>query len=94
MKVNLNDNFELSPSRLSQLIGWLRHYAIRVCVTLMKLEVHFFNIRGHVFIGIRFHVHGPLMRVTVLFSFLAEVSSDIAVHYWFYYHQSLENTGR
>jgi hypothetical protein len=42
--------------------------------------VDLFDVTGDVFVVVGLDVHCPLMRVAVLFAFLTEISSDVAVN--------------
>lgn len=88
--MQLDDDFELSPARLGQLIRRLRHDPVRIGVALVEFEVNLLNVSGHVLVGVWLHINSPLMGMSVLLAFLAEVTRHVAVYYRFYYSKALE----
>lgn len=89
MKVDLNDYLEFSPAGFRQFVRWLRHNSIRIVVTLVQLEMHLLHVGGHVLVVVGLDVHGPLMRVSILFPLFAKVTRYISVNYRLDYGNSL-----
>lgn len=86
MKIYLDDNFKLSPSCFSELIRRFGDYPVWVGIALMQLEMHFFYVNRHVFIGVGLHIDCPLVSMPVFLSFLAEISSNVTIDNRFYYY--------
>ena len=78
LEVDLDDDLELAPAGLGDLVGRLGDSSVGIGVTVVKLEVDFLHICGHVLVVVGFEVDRPLVSVTVLFSFLAEIFTDIS----------------
>ena len=78
LEVDLDDDLELAPAGLGDLVRRLGDSSVGIGVTVVKLEVNFLHIGGHVLVVVGFEVDCPLVSVTVLFSFLAEIFTDIS----------------
>lgn len=81
MKIDFDNYLKFPPTSFCQLVRWLCHNTIRIVVTFMQLEVHLLHIGRHLLVVVRLDVHGPLMCVSILLSFLTKVTGYISVNY-------------
>lgn len=89
MKVNLDDDLELSPSGFADFVRRLGNDSVGTFVTFMELEVDFLDVSLHIFVGVRTNINSPLMSVPVLFPLLAKCTWDISIDNWLNFSYSL-----
>lgn len=94
MEVNFDYDFKLSPASFSDFIRRFGDDPVGVCVTVMKLEVHFLDVAGHVFVEVRLDIHRPLMSVPIFLPLLTEVSGDVPINNRLHYRHTLESRGK
>lgn len=89
-EVYLDDDLELAPAGLADLVRGLHHDPVLVGVALVQLEVDLLHVRRHVLVVVGLHVDGPLVRVPVLLALLPEVPRHVPVNDRFHYADALK----
>ena len=83
LEIYFDDNLKFSPPGFCHFIRGFGQCAVCICIAVMELEIDLLHICRHILISERFNIDRPLMSVTIFFSFLSKIFTDVSINNWF-----------